>query len=118
MKTQAMTRHKYIAEFWNFTSQEVEFINPTTNLPEIGIERTHYYSKKIRITLGVDNLNRLKIFCDEPLPVFAHLKNITDIAGTVLLKNGVWQVTSVETVLSAIGLVEGYRMQARLIEGV
>ena len=118
MKTQAMTRHKYIAEFWNFVQQTVETPDPDTGEPVSSIQRDYYYSKKIRLTLGVDTLQRMKVFCDEPLPVFSQLRNITDISGTVILKNGVWVISSTETVLSAIGLVEGYRMQARLVEGI
>lgn len=118
MRAQATTRHKYIGEYWNFTQEEVTFLNPVTGLEEVGIQRVHYFSKKIRLTMGVDTLQRLKVFSDEPLPVFSQLKNITDVSGTLLIQNGVWQITSTESVLSSIGIVEGYRMLAKLIEGV
>lgn len=117
MRSQATTRHKYIADYWNFTEQEVSFVD-VDGVESTGTERTYYFSKKIKLTLGVDNLQRLKVFCDEPLPLFSQLKNIVDISGTNVLQDGVWQITSTESVLSALGLVEGYRMQARLIEGV
>jgi hypothetical protein len=117
MRTQAMTRHKYTADYWNFTEEEVVFTD-ADGVVSTGIQRNYFFSKKIKLTLGVDTLQRLKVFADEPLPIFSQLRNIIDVSGTVVLKNGVWQVTGTESVLSAIGVVEGYRMQAKLIEGI
>lgn len=117
MRTQAMTRHKYTADYWNFTEEQVEFID-ADGVESVGTQRNYFFSKKIKLTLGVDTLQRLKIFADEPLPIYSQLRNIIDISGTVVLRNGVWQITSTESVLSAIGVVEGYRMQAKLIEGI
>jgi hypothetical protein len=117
MKTQSIVKHKYVAEFWNFTEKEVDFIDADGE-PNRQIERTHYFAKKINLTVGTDTLSRLKIFAYEPLPVFSQLKNIEDISGNIILKNGVWQITTTESVLSALGIVEGYRMYGQLIQGV
>jgi len=116
MRGQATTRHKYTADFWNFTQETV--ITELDGEQIETIERTYYFSKKIKLTLGVDTLQRLKIFADEPLPIFSQLRNITDISGINVLQGGTWQVTGTESVLSAMGLVEGYRMNAQLIAGV
>lgn len=118
MKTQTTTRHKFTSDYWNFTQETVKVIDPGTGEEIDAIERTHYFSKKIKLTLGLDTVNRLVVYCDEPLPIYSQLRNIVDISGTSILEDGVWQVTTTEPVLSAFGLVEGYRMRASIVSGV
>lgn len=116
MRGQATTRHKYTADLWNFTEETV--ITELDGEEVATTERSYYFSKKIKLTMGVDTLQRMKIFADEPIALYSRIRNVSDISGVNVLQGAVWQVTSTESVLSAMGLVEGYRMQAQLIQGV
>jgi hypothetical protein len=47
----------------------------------------------------------------------AYIENLRDRNGNAIYPDGVWQISSTQPVTNALGLVEGYKYKAKIIDG-
>lgn len=107
MKPMTIARHKFSAELYKFIREETGSTN-TLN---------YFFSKKIAITAGLDQNNKMTIRSDEPLAVGFILKDIRDANGELILSDSAWQISSVQPVLNAFNTIESYNMKAVKYQG-
>jgi hypothetical protein len=47
----------------------------------------------------------------------AYIQNLRDRNGNEIYPDGIWQISSTQPVTNALGLVEGYKYKAKIIDG-
>ena len=107
MKSNAFTRYKYSADLYKFS---VENVGSKT-------ETKYYFSKKILIKASLDLSGRLAIRCDEPIDIGCLVSNITDSNNILVLDDQIWQINSIEPVLSPFSTIDDYRHKANKFQG-
>jgi hypothetical protein len=107
MKPMTIARHKFSGELYKFLREETG----TTNTLK------YFFSKKVSITAGLDQSNKMTIRCDEPLAIGFILSNIRDANGELILSDSAWQISSLQPVLNAFNSIESYNMKAVKYQG-
>ena len=107
MKPISTPRHKYSGELYKFIREQQ------------GSESTlkYYFAKKINITAGLNDKNKMSIKCDEPLAIGFLIKDIIDNNDNLILADTSWQIDSLLPVLNAFNTIDSYRMTAIKYEG-
>ena len=101
-------RDRFSGELYKFLREETG----TTNTLK------YFFSKKVLITAGLDQNNKMTIRCDEPLAIGFVLRNIRDANGELILSNSAWQISSLQPVLNAFNTIESYTMKAAKFQGI
>jgi hypothetical protein len=107
MKPITIARHKFSADLWKFVRRQVG----SENVLE------YYFAKKVNLTAGLDQNNKMTIRCDEPLAIGFIVKDIKDSDGNLILSDQPWQVSSVQPVLNAFNTIDSYTMKAVKYQG-
>lgn len=71
----------------------------------------------IKVQISTSFTGDLIILTDEKLQLNAQLENLVDRNGNSVYDDGVWNITSTQPVVNALGLVEGYKYKAKIISG-
>lgn len=107
MKPMTIARHKFSGELYKFLREQT---GSTNNLK-------YFFSKKVLITAGLDQNNKMTIRCDEPLAIGFVINNIRDANGELILSDSAWQISTVQPVLNAFNTIESYIMKAVKYQG-
>lgn len=71
----------------------------------------------VNLNSNTGTIGDLIIISKYKMQLNGYLKNILDKNGEEIYEAGVWKITSTMPVLNALGVKEGYRYNATLIEG-
>lgn len=107
MKPFTIARHKFSGDLYKFVRKQVG----SNTVVE------YYYAKKVNITAGLDQSNRMTIRGDEPLAIGFLIKDIKDSNNNLILSDTVWQISSVQPVLNAFNAIDSYTMKAVKYQG-
>lgn len=107
MKPMTIARHKFSGDLYKFVRKQVG----SNSVVE------YHYAKRINITAGLDQNNKMTIRCDEPLAIGFVINNIRDANGELILSDSAWQISTVQPVLNAFNTVESYIMKAVKYQG-
>lgn len=72
---------------------------------------------EIRCQISTTLTGDIVILADNKLQINALLKNIRDRKGNQVYPDGVWQIKQTQPLVNALGLIEGYRYKAKIIDG-
>lgn len=108
MQSAAFTRYKYSGDLYKFV-REIVGDTETVN---------YYFAGNIAITAGIDTAGRLSIRCDQPIPIGNLVANIKDADGNLILDDQVWQISSMQPVLSSFNTIESYQMKTVKYQGI
>lgn len=107
MQSAAFIRYKSSGDFYKFVR---ETIGDTTNVK-------YYFVGNIALSAGIDSAGRLSIRCDQPLPVGCLIANIKDANGNLILDDQVWQISSMQPIMSSFSTIESYQMKTVKFQG-
>lgn len=71
----------------------------------------------VTLALSVNLLGELIIESKSKLQLNSYLKNVVDKNREEIYQDGVWKITQTAPLLASIGVKEGYKYRATLIEG-
>lgn len=104
MRLMAYQRYRYTARLFDY--EIANDANGTMVYTEVG---------DVDIDFATDpNAPRVVIFCAVPLRKGVQLKAIRNPRGVYVMGESTYTVTGVEPIISVLGDLEGYRMQAAL----
>lgn len=103
-------KYNYTAEYYGYTL--VTSADGTVTTRE-------YVTIPTGILMGLSTsfIGDLIILTDQKMQINGYLKNVLDRNGKEIYVDGIWQITSTQPVLNALGIVEGYKYKAKLIDG-
>jgi hypothetical protein len=80
--------------------------------------RTYTLDSTIKVSTSGNIIGDLIVHTDEVLLLGGQLKNLLDRSGTAVLAGAVWQITQVQPIINALGLLDGYKYKAKIISGI
>ncbi len=98
MRTNAIRRNRYSADYWNFIDKTVG--------DELVTE--YFFVKNIRFIMGSNPGERTKIYSQYPLRVGSRIRGIVDAAGNDVAKEYFFQVATINPVFNAFGQIDNY----------
>ena len=107
MKPLTIARHKFSGDLYKFVRNQS---GTTSTL-------NYHYAKKIKITAGLDQNNKMTIRADEPLAIGFLISSIKDSNNNLILSDTVWQISSVQPILNAFNTIDSYSMKALKYQG-
>lgn len=107
MKQFAYQKYKFSGDLYKYVSEKVGSTE----------EINYYFVDRIALHASVDDNQRLTIKTDEAIQIGSLISNITDVDGTPILADIVWQVTNISPVLNAFNAIESYRLRAIKYQG-
>jgi len=102
MKTRAFQKYYYAVDVYDY--------DETTNI-DGDIVRQYSFLETRNIDITTDNTNKIIVRAELPIPKNYQLRNLKDRSGNDVQPGYVWFISSVEPVLNALSLVEGYKMK-------
>lgn len=80
--------------------------------------RTYSLDSTIKVSTSGNIIGNLIILADEVLLLGGQLKNLVDRAGNQVLPDAVWQITTVQPIVNALGYLDGYKYKAIAVSGI
>jgi hypothetical protein len=80
--------------------------------------RTYSLDSNIKVSTSGNIIGNLIILADEVLLLGGRLQNLLDRSGAEILPGAVWQITTVQPVINALGLLDGYKYKATAVSGI
>lgn len=102
MKTRAFQKYYYTVDIYDY--------DETTNVAGETV-RQYSFLEKRKIDISTDNTNKIIVRAELPIPKNYQLRNLKDRSNNDVQPGYVWFISSVEPILNALSLVEGYKMK-------
>jgi hypothetical protein len=110
MKSNTTKNYFYSGDYYSYTLVTSADGTVTTR---------QYVTSPLQVTLAlsVNLLGELVIETPYKMQVDGYLKNVLDRNNEEIYVGGVWQIIQTAPILGPLGVKDGYRYRARLIEG-
>lgn len=102
MKARAYQKYYYTVDVYDY--------DETTDV-DGDIIRQYSYLDTRKIDITTDNTNKIIVRAESPIPKNYQLRNLKDRSGNDIQPGYFWFISSVEPVINALSLVEGYKMK-------
>ncbi len=106
----AYKAYKYSADYYGY----VEITSADGTVTE---RRYSTVPLEIKITVSTSFIGNLILMTKQKLQFAGRLANVRDKNGNPIYEDGVWEIDQTMPITSPVGLVEGYKYRAFLIEG-
>lgn len=107
MKTSAFQRYKYSGDLYKFVKKQVGD----------SLKTEYYFVDQVLIIAGIDKTQKMTIRSEEPFAIGSLIANIKDANNNLILDDTIWQISNLQPILNAFGIVESYRMTAVKFQG-
>lgn len=102
MKARAFQKYYYTVDVYDY--------DETTNVNGDVVRQYNYLDTR-KIDITTDNTNKIIVRAENPIPKNYQLRNLKDRSGNDVQPNYFWFINSVEPIINALSLVEGYKMK-------
>ena len=111
MKTNLTKTYPYVGDYYSYTIR--------TSADGVVTEKVYTgVPTQVAMALSINLLGDLVVESETKFQINSYLKNILDRNGEQIYTDGVWEIYQTAPLLSAIGIKEGYKYRARLIDGL
>jgi hypothetical protein len=69
------------------------------------------------VAISTSFIGDIVVLSDKKMQIDGYLKNLRDRNGNEVYPDGVWQIRQTQPVLNALGIAEGYKYKAKIIDG-
>ena len=107
MKPLTIARHKFSGDLYKSVRNQLGTES----------EVQYFYAKKIKITAGLDQNNKMTIRADEPLAIGFLISSIRDSNNNLILSDTIWQISSLQPVINVFNTIDSYIMKAAKYQG-
>lgn len=102
---------------FNYTVDVYKYILVTSADGTVTTKQYDTVPQNYNIQISTSFIGDLVILANVKFQKEALLENLKDRNGNEIYSGGVWSITNTQPVTNAMGLVEGYKYKAKLVEG-
>ena len=111
MKANTTREYHYIGDYYSYT---------IVTSADGTVSNRVYETTPVKVSLAIslNLLGELVIISNSKMQLDGYIKNLLDRNGDQIYDGGVWQINQTAPLLNGLGLKDGYKYRAKLIEGM
>jgi hypothetical protein len=69
------------------------------------------------VAISTSFIGDIVVLSNEKMQISGYLKNLRDRNGNEVYPDGIWEIRQTQPVLNALGIAEGYKYKAKIVDG-